>query len=226
MKKLSVYIVAALAFAAIAAPATAGAPKTVWEDDAGDADAAQGLGQSIPAGFDLVSGAIAKGKTTLDFTVTHADMPPSGSLPEGFRFLWAFSVDGVQYRITAKSADIGKPDVLAGQTTERVGTVSPTGHFRLEGDCKAGETIGTLQPINCKPLEYVTGAFDAAAKSFTVQIPLASVKAKRGSVVQGGGGDAVTICQICWVTHAAERSLNSTIIDSASMTTTYKVPKK
>jgi len=226
MKRLSLLVAAGLALPLMAAPATAGAPMTVWEDDSGDADAAQGLGSSIPGGFDLVSGAIARTKTTLDFTVTHADMPPTGSLPEGFRFLWAFSVDNVQYRITAKSADIGKPDVLAGQTTDRVGTVSANGHFRLEGDCKAGDPIGTLQPINCTPLEYVTGTFDAAAKTFTVQIPLASVKAKPGSVVAGGGGDATTICQICWVTHVAERSLSSSIIDSASMITTYKVPKK
>lgn len=195
----------------------------VWEDVAGDADGAQGTGQSIPAGFDLVSGTIVKNGTNLEFTVTHADMPPAGSLPEGARFLWAFSVGANSYRITAKSADIGKPDLLAGQTTDRVGQVDPTGHFRLEGDCKTGEPIGVLTPTNCAPLAYVEGAFDPATKSFTVMIPMKDVKAKKGSVIAAGSGESVAICALCWVSHIAERSLNTVIIDSAAMTGTYKV---
>ena len=198
----------------------------VWEDPAGDADGAQGLGASIPGGFDLVSGAIVKNGSNLEFTVAHADMPPAGSLPEGFRFLWAFSVGAENYRITAKTADIGKPDLLAGQTTERVGRVDAAGHFRLEGDCKTGEPIGVLTPTNCAPLEYVEGAFDAASKSFTVIIPMKSIKAKAGSVIGPGGGESVAICSICWISHTAERSLNTVIIDAATMTATYKVPRK
>lgn len=198
----------------------------VWEDPFGDADGAQGLGASIPGGFDLVSGAIAKNGANLEFTVTHADMPPSGSLPEGFRFLWAFSVGEENYRITAKTADIGKPDLLAGQTTDRVGQVDPTGHFRLEGDCATGEPIGVLTPTNCAPLEYVEGTFDAASKSFTVIIPMKSIKAKKGSVIGPGGGESIAICSICWISHLAERSLNTVIIDAATMAGTYKVPRK
>ncbi len=198
----------------------------LWEDPAGDADAAQGLGQSIPAWFDLASGAIAKNGANLDFIVGHADMPPIGSLPEGARFLWAFSVDGVSYRITAKSADIGKPDVLANETDERVGSVSPTGHFRIEGECATGATVGVLSPINCKPLAYVEGAFNPGDLTITVNVPMALVKAKTGSKITIGSGDALGICSVCWVSHAAERSLQNTIIDSATWTTTYKVPKK
>jgi len=197
--------------------------KPVWDDPAGDADAAQGLGYSIPAGFDLVSGGILKKGKDLHFVVTHADMPPSGSLPEGFRFLWAFNVDGTDFRITAKSADIGKPDVLAGESNERVGRVDPQGHFRLEGDCATGATVGVLQPVNCKPLEYIEGAFDAGNMAFTAIVPMKSVKAKKGSFISIGGGDAAGICGICWVTHTAERSLQSTIVDQATMTKTYKV---
>jgi hypothetical protein len=51
------------------------------------------------------------------------------------------------------------------------------------------------------------------------------IGAKPGSVIAGGGGDAAAICQICWSTHAAERSLNTTNIDLAAQAKTYKVPR-
>jgi hypothetical protein len=224
MKKIIASVLAGGLLFAVTGMASAGKPATMWEDAPGDANF-----NGVPGdqgGFDLVSGSVAKVGANLQFQVTTAAMPPNGALPEGFRFLWAFNVNSTTYRITAKSADIGKPDLLAGETTERVGTASPTGHFRLEGDCAAGETVGVLQPINCKPLAYVEGSFDAAAKTLTVLIPLSAIKAKTGSIIGPGSGDAITICQICWVTHAAERSLNNTIIDTASQTTTYKIPKK
>lgn len=221
MRKIAVAL-SALMLVGVLGSAQA-APVTVWEDDTGDADAAQGLGGSIPGGFDLVSGALARNKANLDFTVTVADMPPGGTLPEGFRFLWAFAVGSTSYRITAKSADIGKPDVLAQNGTERVGKVDPMGHFRLEGDCKAGETIGVVQPINCQPLAYITGAFDAASASFTVSVPMKLIKAKKGSVISQGSGDAAGICTICWVSHTAERSHSDTIIDTALMTGKFKI---
>ncbi|MGH2730493.1 MAG: hypothetical protein ACRDJI_07765, partial [Actinomycetota bacterium] len=95
----------------VAGAAGASAPKTVWEDPAGDADLGQGLGGSIPAGFDLAGGTIALNKGNLEFTVTHHDMPPTGSAPETFRFLWNILVGDEPYRFTVKSVDIGKPDV-------------------------------------------------------------------------------------------------------------------
>ena len=79
MKKIAAILLAGGLLAGVVGNAAA-APKPVWTDDAGDADAAQGVGQSIPAGFDLVSGSITRVKDNLEFTVTHADMPPSGSL--------------------------------------------------------------------------------------------------------------------------------------------------
>jgi hypothetical protein len=208
------------------APANAAAPTKLWEDATGDADNAQGLGQSIPGGFDLVSGEVTRNGANLEFTVTMADMPPVGSIPEGFRFLWAFSVNGkVSYRITAKTADIGKPDVLGGETDERGGEVDTDGHFRLEGDCKAGETVGVLQPINCKPLAYIEGAFDPASSSLTAIVPLKLIKAKVGSVIGPGAGDATAICSAaaCWVSHAAERSHSDTLIDVAIQSLSYKI---
>jgi hypothetical protein len=226
MRKIMSLVLAAGLVVGMLSTAQAAKPFTAWEDPAGDADNAQGVGYSIPGGFDLLTGSIVKNKDNLDFTVTHADMPPSGSLPEGFRFLWAFSVGDDMFRLTVKSADIGKPDVGQNQTTERVGRVDATGHFRLEGECGQTPAPAVLTFVNCKPLAYLTGTWDAANMSFTFPVPLELLGAKTGSIIGPGGGDAAGICQICWVTHLAERSLSNTIIDTASMTSTYKVPKK
>lgn len=225
MRKIVHLVLAGALVLSVAGAAYAGAPKKVWEDVTGDADNAQGTGQSAPGGFDLLEGAIAKNKANLEFTVTHADMPPTGTVPEGVRFLWAFSVDGKNYRLTVKSADIGKPDVLAGQTSDRVGNVDTAGHFRLEDECTRDSTL-PVGMINCPPLEYLEGSWDPASKSFTVIVPMKSIGAKTGSVIAGGGGETSSLCQICWVTHYAERSLSVTVIDSAAMAVGYKVPKK
>ena len=220
MKKLSV-VVASLMLVGVIGAAQA-KPVTLWEDGAGDA-AIQGQVPGSPAGWDLTSGTIEKKGTDLLFTVTHAEMPPIGSGPEAARFLWNFSVDGEPYRLTVKSGDIGKPDVASGQTTERVGRADVAGHFRLEGECASTPAAGGLSFVNCPPLAYLAGTFDAATMSFTVVVPLADIKAKTGSLIGPGGSN---ICIICWVTHLAERSFDNTIIDSAAQLTSYKVPKK
>jgi hypothetical protein len=223
MKKAISFIALAGLLLALTGGANAAAPTTVWEDAAGDADNGQGVGASIPAGFDLAAGSIVRNGKNLEFTVTHHDMPPSGSFPEAFRFLWAFSVNGKDnFRLTVKSVDIGKPDVPAGQTDERVGRADVTGHFRLEGECVEDSTL-PVGMINCPPLAYLEGTWDAASASFTVVVPMKDIKAKKGSLIGIGGGASGSICGICWVTHYAERSLNSSVIDSASMTESYKI---
>lgn len=222
-KTIALALVGGLMWAA-ASIAHASAPATVWEDPAGDADLGQGLGGSIPAGFDLAAGSIALNKGNLEFTVTHHDMPPSGSAPEAFRFLWNILVGGkTAYRFTAKSVDIGKPDIPAGQTTERLGRVDLQGHFRLEGECTTNSTL-PIGFVNCPPVAYLDGYFTPAEKSFTIILPLKTIKAKAGTVITQGPDQ---ICTICWVSHYAERSLSPTsVIDSASQTATYKIPKK
>lgn len=202
------------------------APGKVFEDAAGDAGingtAAPGIDQG---GFDLIDGSVELVKKNLEFTVTHASMPASGTLPEGFRFLWHFVVGKNEYRFTIKSADIGKPDALAQSGTERVGQIDVDGHFRLE-ECFIDATL-PLQLSQCTPIAYLDGTFDPGAASFTAVLPLKIVKGKPGLIVGGGaGGAAGTGCQICWVPHYAERSLTpTTIIDAAVQTATYKIPK-
>jgi len=226
MKKLGALLAAALITAALAGTSSA-KPVKAFTDAPGDAGtpttgALPGLDQ---AGFDLIEGSIDKVKSNLEFTVTHAAMPPTGSMPEGARFLWHFSVDGHEYRVTVKSADIGKPDPLSGPNgQERVGQVYLDGLFRLE-DFSDGQAVATLTMPVYNVVAYLDGVWDPASASFKVILPLKTVKAKKGSVIAGGtGGAADTSCQICWVPHYGERSLTPhTVIDFATQTTVYKV---
>ncbi|MDQ4024003.1 MAG: hypothetical protein M3217_00710 [Actinomycetota bacterium] len=227
MKKLLGVLLTAVLLSnfGVANAAKKAGPVTVWEDAANDAGPQESPTPGFTeAGFDLLSGTITRNKANLEFTVKHAAMPPIGTLPEAFRFLWDFNVNGVEYRFTVKRADIGKPDALAQNGQERVGRVDVNGHFRLEGECKTVPT-GALNAINCTPLAYLEGTWDPAAQSFTVILPMKLVKAKTGSIISGGAGEGSQICQICWGTHLAERTLNAALIDSTAMSTSYKIPK-
>ena len=233
MKKLlslalvSAVMIGAAGFAQAAAPK----PVVLFEDPSGDADFRQGTGQSIPAGLDVVSGSIAQDGKELEFVVTHADMPPTGSAGEGFRLIWGLTVGTTQYEITVKSFDVGKPDVIASvmgadpNGEERVGQVYQ-GVARFE---ECGTIVLGIQWSQCTALGYYEATFDPATKTVTWRVPLAIMKAKKGTTIAGGaGGRAATGCQICWIAHYAERSLsstgpNSTVVDSATQTVTFKV---
>ena len=230
MRKLGTTLVAGALLFGLIGSAHAGKAATVFEDPANDAgNTEQGvvLPPATLAGLDLVSGTIAKSGKDLEFTVTNAAaMPQMGSAGEAFRLLWHINVGGNEYRFTVKSLDVGKPDVLAQAGTERVGQVYQ-GVARLE-TCAEEALPAVLTLVNCNASEYFQATFDPAAATVTWKVPLASVKAKTGTIVAGGtSGSANTNCVICWVPQYAERSLTpSTIVDSAVMTTTYKVPKK
>ncbi|HVF54417.1 MAG TPA: hypothetical protein VNC78_12550 [Actinomycetota bacterium] len=228
MRKTVLLSICGALVALSAAPAGAAAPKpvVVFEDAAGDAGVAANPAPGLDQlGVDLTGGSIARNGNNLEFTVTHATMPPVGSMPEVGRLMWHFSVGKEQWRFTVKSFDIGKPDAIAGSGTERAGQVYTAGAYRLE-QCVEAPGVGVTL-VNCNVIEYLEGSFDPAAKSFTVILPMASVKAKTGSIIAGGtSGAANTGCQICWVPHIAERSLtDTTIIDAAAQTVTYKIPK-
>ena len=201
------------------------APVKAWTDAAGDAG---NQDSSIPgmaeAGFDITEGTIEKKGKDLVFTVTHAAMPPTKTLPEGFRFLWHFDIGKTQYRFTVKSFDIGKPDAIAQSGQERVGQVYADGVYRLEEGYL--DTTLPLQLSQFEVLEYLEGSWDPAAKTVSWKLPLSVLKLKKGSVINPGtGGSSGTGCQICWIPHYAERSLTPhTIIDSAFQSQPYKVP--
>ena len=229
MRKLGTTMIAGALLLGLVGAAHAGKPAMVFEDPANDAGVSN-QGVALPAatlaGLDLVSGTIAKNGADLEFGVTTAGMPPTGTAGEAFRLLWHINSGGEEYRFTVKSLDVGKPDVIANDGTARVGQVYQ-GVARLE-TC-ADEATGTpLTLVNCRVSEIYEATFDPAAGTITWAVPMASIKAKTGTVIGGGTtGAASTNCQICMVPQYAERSLTPhTLIDSATMTTTYKVPKK
>ncbi len=226
MKKLlSLALVSAVMIGA-AGLANAAAPKavTVFEDPAGDTAA------PIPGGFDLVSGSIAQDGKELEFVVTHADMPPTGSAGEAFRFIWGLTVGTAQYEMTVKSLDIGKPDVLTSVITqdpygeERIGKVYQ-GVARFEECGSVSAAPAPLTLATCEALGYYEATFDPATKTVTWRIPLSIMKAKKVTLIAGGAGTrATTGCQICWVPQYAERSLTPyTIVDAATQIGTFKV---
>ena len=213
-----------------ASVATAGKakPAKIFTDPTGDAglnnEALPGADQG---GFDLTEGTIAKKGKNLVFSVEHAAMPAVGTLPEGFRFLWHFDVAGKNYRLTVKSANIGKPDAASQTGTERLGQVDTAGHFRLES-CTTDASL----PVNlsvCEPIAYLAGTFDPGAATFGFELPLKTLKLKAGkSVIAPSTMSVATTsgCAICWVPDYAERSLTPyTIIDAAMPTGSYKVPR-
>ena len=202
------------------------APVKAFTDPSGDSGV---NGSPTPgtaeAGFDITEGTIERKGKDLIFTVTHASMPATKTLPEGFRFMWHFDVGDKNYRFTVKSFDIGKPDAVAQTGNERVGQVYADGVYRLE----EGYTDATL-PLTLSQftvLEYLEGSWDPAAGTVSWTLPLSALKLKPGSVINPGtGGATSTGCQICWVPHYAERSLTpQTIIDAAFQSVPYKVPK-
>jgi hypothetical protein len=205
-------------------------PITVMVDPSGDAgNAFQGVPVPVATegGLDLTKGVIfQKGKNLL-FTAEHAAMPDSGSAPEGFRLVWGLVVGGEVFQMSVKAVDVGKPDVVATvltqspQGAERVGTVYQ-GVARLE-QCGT-EATPAISFSKCEVLSYHTATFDAAKKTASWEIPMKDVKAKRGTVISGGGVLADTGCLICWVPHYGERSLTpTTVIDNGTPTKIYKV---
>jgi hypothetical protein len=83
-----------------------------------------------------------------------------------------------------------------------------------------------VQFVNCRPLEYLEGEWNAADNEVTMIVPMEAIGARPRSVLSIGSGDAVGICGICWVTHLAERSSAATIVDSATWPGRYRVPRR
>lgn len=229
MRKLGSILVAGTILLGLVGSAHAGSAVVVFEDPADDAGVTD-QGVAVPVatmgGFDLTGGSIAKSGKDLEFTVTHAAMPDGGSVGEGFRLLWHINSGGEEFRFTVKSRDVGKPDVIANDGQDRLGQVYE-GIARLE-TCVDEVTPVPLTLVNCSVSEIYEATFDAGAGTVTWKVPLASIKAKTGTLIGGGTtGSSNTNCQICWVPHYAERSLTPrTVIDAAVQTVTYKVPKR
>jgi hypothetical protein len=230
--KLAMLVIAGSLVLGLAGDVSAGKATQVFEDPIGDAGIEGGtaVGKNpIPgfdrAGFDLVSGEIVRKGSDLEFKVTSAAMPPTGSLPEGATFLWRFEVDGQRFRFTIKSQDVGKPDPLAQEGIDRLGRLDLEGHFRLE-KCRLDGEVAGIGVTRCKLIAFEDGSFDPATKSFAVTIPLGDLEASAGSVI-GVDTAGSPRCQPCWITHLAERtSPPGFILDGTENPISYRIPKR
>lgn len=236
-----VLALAALPVLALAPLQADAAPKVVTVFTDATDDSGINAGTVIPGstnlGVDLVKGTIARKGNNLDYTLKFAKAFPNfGQLPEGTRVMWQFTVGkGVEYRFTVKSFDIGKPDPLQQDGTDRVGKVYDKGQFRLE---KCGDPINGSLPVSppvtfvgCQTVKagFLMGKVDAASATLSWSMPLSLIKAKTGTVITNGLGQFNSNgCAICIISHVAERSLaGSTIIDSGAPSGSgkYVIPK-
>lgn len=94
-------------------------------------------------------------------------LPPTGVLPEGVRYTWAFQIDGEQFQLQAKTSNL-----LSSTTVE-----DPVGHaqqagdnfFQLRGACQ-DEYLGT--PVSgCYHLAFLDGDVDVDAGTIAVELP-------------------------------------------------------
>jgi hypothetical protein len=231
MKKTLILVLTAALAMSVAGAAHAGRATTVFEDPVGDAGIYGGsaVGENpLPAfdqgGFDLVSGEIARAGDNLEFTVTSAAMPPTGSLPDGATFRWYFQVGYEAFLLSIKSQDIGKPNLITGQGTDRVGSVDVDGHFRLERCTGGGSLPGGFPIEGCDLIALEEGSFDPPSKSFTVSIPLEDLEAASGSVLRSYTS---TGCQPCWIVPTVDRTVPAGfMIDGVNGAIKYRIPNK
>ncbi len=171
-------------------PASAGkkasGPQVVGEDAAGD------WGESVDAtlspigdalGQDLTKATIAmNGKDKIDFVIGVNSLPPSGGTPELTRYSWYLNVDGNEVQLDGKFTNYsrGVCDPTSGQCPPpRDPGMQP---FFVRANCAANEANVTI----CEEVGIVKGAFDAAAATITVTVPMELINAKPGSKITPG----------------------------------------
>jgi hypothetical protein len=135
-----------------------------------------------PLGQDLVEASIGLADAkTLNFVIKVSSLPPNGGVPEGTRYTWELMVDGNFVELDGKWSNYTR------------GACDPTGNscppprdpgmqpFLVRGDCAAA-----TQVVACKELGLVHATFDPAAGTITIPVPLAMIKAKPGTKIEGG----------------------------------------
>ena len=233
MKKFVFSLAAALAVAALLAPAGMAAgkakkpagPVVVATDSAGDwganvdpqlAPAGDTLGQ------DLVEASISMADaSTVNFIIKVNALPAAGGIPEFGRYGWDFTVNGDPYAMSG-----GFTDYLRGICYPlHAGTCPPPRDpgqqpfFIRQGAC----TVGAESLSNCTLVTTVKATFDSAAGTITIPVPLAVLKAKAGSKI--GPGSNASFGATIYASPAAVISSANLPHDTMVGTGTFVVPK-
>lgn len=234
MKKLTISLVLALSLvtALVGASGFANAkgkkkssgPLVVGTDPVGDwgsnvdptlAPVGDGLGQ------DLIEASIAMAdKTTVNFIIKVNSLPPSGGVPEISRYNWDFNVNGEAFQLSGAFTEylrgVCNPNITngcpAGGATPRDPGSAP--FFLRQGSCLVG--------AECFERGLVHATFDTAAKTVTIPIPLAMIKAKPGSKI---GPSPSSLGMPIYAAPAAFVSNASLPHDQLMVLGTFVVPK-
>jgi hypothetical protein len=121
------------------------------------------------AGIDLVDAFIETlpDGEGLRFIWKLASLPPQAP-PEGVRYTWSFGVGDKTFQLQAKRTNVVStttPEDPAGHLSALAG-----GFFQLRGNC--GTTYMEHVPLsNCPHLAFLTGAFDPATATVSMDVP-------------------------------------------------------
>jgi hypothetical protein len=173
-------------------------------------------------GQELVEAAIEKADAkTLNFIIKVAGLPSSGGVPEFSRYVWTMTVDGTLLQVDGKFTNYHR-----GACDPTAGTCPPPrdpgeAPFMVRGNCT--DNGGTA--VTCEEIGLVNGAFDAAAGTITVPVPMELLGAKPGSVIAHGMQSGSNFAGV-WAIPSAWASQGDMPKDELIITKSYVVPKK
>jgi hypothetical protein len=195
-------------------------PVVVGTDEAGDWGCNQDctlapLGDAL--GQDLIELSIAPlDKATLNFVFKLTSLPAPGGVPEASRYNWDFTVNGEAFQLTGAFTEYARgicnPNVTGSCPPPRDPGSSP--FFLRQGPCNVG--------AECTEVALFHAAFDSAAGTITVPIPLETIGAKPGSKI---GPGVTTFGGTAYAAPGVFVSNTAAPADVLTATATYKVPK-
>jgi hypothetical protein len=205
-------------------------PLTVGTDPAGDwgsaTDPTIGPAGDV-LGQDLVGATIGMADAkTINFVIQLNALPPSGGMPEFSRYTWDFTVDGEARELDGKFTNYtrGACDPTSGQCDPAAGKLPRDPGlqpFLLRGECTDTATPATTLTF-CEELAKIQAAFDAAAGTITIPVPVDALGAKPGSKIVGGIG---TFSATISAAPSAFLTYGSFPMDGLITTKTFTVPR-
>jgi len=159
---------------------------------------------------------------TVNFVIKVAGLPPTGGIPEFVRYSWDFTVNGDAFGMSGNFTDYARGICYPAHTDTCPPPKDPGQQpfFIRQGPC----TIGTGGLGECNLVATVQAAFDTAAGTITIPVPLEAIGAKPGAKI-GPGTNSVFGATVYASPSAVSASANSPH-DTMVVTGTYKVPKR
>ena len=176
-----------------------------------------------PLGQELVEASIAMADSkTVNFVIKVSGLPPTGGIPEFVRYSWDFTVNGEAFGMSGNFTDYARGVCYPAHTDSCPPPDDPGQQpfYIRQGPC----TIGAGGLAECNLLATVHAAFDAAAGTITIPVPVDVIKAKPGAKI-GPGTNSVFGGTIYASPSAVSANANGPH-DTMIATGTFVVPKK